>query len=445
MEPRIQYAKTEDGVSIAFTAFGEGPAFVLPPSLIASHLQMEWEMPGRRAVYERLAERATVIRYDPRGIGMSQVGAIDFTLESAIQDLEAVLNALDLPGFALYSRPANGDLPCAYAIQHPDRVSHLVLAGRLIAAADTERQRMFTSIQPLIDAEWELFVNVYSRLITGWDSADAAPLATQIRASHSPRTFRPAYDLMASRDPMALAPHVRVPTLILHALGDHLAASGARRLAAAIAGARIAGFPGESHMGFPNAVGCAAIHDFIHTASPGAAPVGLELDTNAFRTILFTDIEEHTALMQRLGDAAGRDVLREHERISRDALRAHGGTEIKTIGDSFMAAFSSVQKAVACAIALQRALTTQEVCGERLRIRVGINAGEPIAESDDLFGSSVILAARAKENAQGGEILVTDVVRQILTGKDFLFADRGEVALRGFEDPVRLYEVRWRD
>jgi class 3 adenylate cyclase len=150
-------------------------------------------------------------------------------------------------------------------------------------------------------------------------------------------------------------------------------------------------------------------------------------------------------MMHRLGDAKGREVLREHERISREALRAHGGTEVKTIGDSFMASFPSAQKALACAIDLQRAFASGDFAGERLRIRVGINAGEPIAEEDDLFGSSVILASRTKEKAAGGEIFVTDVVRQLVAGKGFAFTARGEMEMKGFEEPVRLYEVRWQE
>jgi len=161
--------------------------------------------------------------------------------------------------------------------------------------------------------------------------------------------------------------------------------------------------------------------------------------SGAFRTILFTDIEGHTAMMQRLGDVKGRDVLREHERITREALKAHGGTEVKTIGDSFMASFGSAQKALDCAIALQRAFASATLSpvpspikerggsdpdsgspspstergsgGEVLSLHIGVNAGEPIAEDDDLFGSSVILAARAASKATGGQVLVTNVVR----------------------------------
>jgi adenylate cyclase len=111
------------------------------------------------------------------------------------------------------------------------------------------------------------------------------------------------------------------------------------------------------------------------------------------------------------------------------------------MGDGLMASFGSAQKAGECSIALQEAFASKEE--ESIVVRVGINAGEPIAEDNDLFGSSVILAARAAAKALGGEILVTDVVRQLVAGKGFLFNDKGETEMRGFEDPVRLYEIRW--
>ncbi|MEX1255046.1 MAG: adenylate/guanylate cyclase domain-containing protein [Dehalococcoidia bacterium] len=446
MEPRIQYAKTDDGVQIAYTVFGEGPPLVIPPSLIASHLQFEWSLPGRRAFYERLAERATVVRYDPRGMGMSPHDVIDFTVEAGTRDLEAVLDSLGLDQVALFWRAPAGDLPLAYAVRRPDRVTQLVLSGRLGVTRDTSWFRVTASVLPLLDDEWEVYTNLLSRLNAGWDSPDATPLAALVRASHSNQTFRAAYDVLALHEPLALAPQVRVPTLILHQLGNDASAAAARSLAAAVVGAQMAAIPGEFSLAYPNAAGIAVIHDFITTRAGAGRPLSApELDTGVFRTILFTDIVAHTAMMERLGDAKGRDVLREHERITRDALRAHGGSEIKTIGDSFMTSFTSAQKAVECAIALQRAFSSQEVCGEQVRIRAGINAGEPITEGDDLFGASVILAARSKESAGEGEIVVTDVVRQLVTGKGFLFAERGSVALRGFEDPVRLYEVRWRD
>ena len=149
-------------------------------------------------------------------------------------------------------------------------------------------------------------------------------------------------------------------------------------------------------------------------------------------------------MMQRLGDDRGRAILREHERITREVIARHGGSEIKTIGDAFMVSFGSVASAAQCAVELQQAFASTAT-DERLSVRVGLNAGEPIAEDGDLFGSSVILASRIVALAKGGEILISDTVRGLLAGKPFLFSDRGETGLRGFEDPVRLYELRWSD
>jgi class 3 adenylate cyclase len=116
------------------------------------------------------------------------------------------------------------------------------------------------------------------------------------------------------------------------------------------------------------------------------------------------------------------------------------------MGDGFMASFSSATRALECAIAMQRAFAEHnQTAAEPIRVRIGLNAGEPIAEEKDLFGTAVNMAARIAAKAEGGEILASDVVRQLVAGKGFLFSDRGEVELRGFEEAVRLYEVRWRE
>jgi class 3 adenylate cyclase len=175
-------------------------------------------------------------------------------------------------------------------------------------------------------------------------------------------------------------------------------------------------------------------------------PSGGGVRAAAVQTVLFTDLVGHTEMMQRLGDAAGRRILREHERITRDAISKHGGIEIKTDGDSFMVSFDSVTAAMDCAIRLQRAFETRNNANpEPLSVRMGMNSGEPIEDNGDLFGSSVILAARVAAQAGAGEILVPEPVRHLLAGKGFEFADRGTFLPKGFEDAVRLFEVRWRE
>jgi adenylate cyclase len=130
--------------------------------------------------------------------------------------------------------------------------------------------------------------------------------------------------------------------------------------------------------------------------------------------------------------------------MARTALAACGGSEIKTTGDGFMASFASASQALKCAVAMQRAFAEHnQTADEPILVRMGLNAGEPIAEAEDLFGTVVNLAARIADQAAGGEILVAGVVRELAAGKGFLFGDRGDVALRGFEEPARLYEVRW--
>ncbi len=184
-------------------------------------------------------------------------------------------------------------------------------------------------------------------------------------------------------------------------------------------------------------------------------PAGEPAAGGAFRTILFTDVEGSTALTQRLGDAKARELLREHERIVREALKAHGGSEVKTMGDGFMTSFSSATRALECAIAIQKAFDERnrslpahpealEGRAEPIKVRIGLNAGEPIAEDDDLYGTAVNLAARIAAQAEGGEILASEAVRQIVAGKKFPFSDRGETTLRGFEDRVHIYQVSWR-
>ncbi len=175
-------------------------------------------------------------------------------------------------------------------------------------------------------------------------------------------------------------------------------------------------------------------------------PAATEMQSG-LRIILFTDMEESTSITQRLGDARAMELLRTHNAFIRDALVAQNGSEVKHTGDGIMASFLSASGAVECAIAIQKALAAhnEQNPGTPIRVRIGLSAGEPVMESQDLFGAAVQLARRICDCAQPSVILVANVVRELCMGKGLLFADSGETALRGFEDPVRLYEVSWRE
>jgi len=168
---------------------------------------------------------------------------------------------------------------------------------------------------------------------------------------------------------------------------------------------------------------------------------------NAPVTILFTDMAGSTALTQRVGDDVAQDVVRSHDRIVRGALTAHGGNEVKHTGDGLMVSFTSATRAVECAIAIQRAVHAHRETNPQLplSVRVGVNAGEPLAEGGDYFGTAVQLAARICQHAQPDCILVSAVVRDLTAGKGLVFADAGEAVMRGFSEPAHLYEALWGD
>ncbi|HEX2240025.1 MAG TPA: AAA family ATPase [Actinomycetota bacterium] len=164
-------------------------------------------------------------------------------------------------------------------------------------------------------------------------------------------------------------------------------------------------------------------------------------------TILFTDVEGSTELRTRLGDEASQDILRSCDRVIRSQVEAAGGREIKSLGDGLMVAFTSAKKAVGCAVAIQRAVQDETSAGTdgHLRVRIGLNTGEVIAEEGDLHGEAIHAAARVAARARGGEILTTGVVRELAgTVPDVTFRDRGRVRLRGFPDRRQIYEVVWR-
>jgi class 3 adenylate cyclase len=165
-------------------------------------------------------------------------------------------------------------------------------------------------------------------------------------------------------------------------------------------------------------------------------------------TILFTDIQDSTALNERLGDRRWLEVLRAHNAIVRDCIREHGGYEVKSQGDGFMIAYPSARRGLDCAIDMQRTLASAEHEGldEPLRVRIGLHTGEAIREGDDFFGRSVTLAARLGDRANGSEILTSSIVRELVgSGNEIPFEDAGEAQLKGLRGSEHVYRVVWQE
>jgi class 3 adenylate cyclase len=161
-------------------------------------------------------------------------------------------------------------------------------------------------------------------------------------------------------------------------------------------------------------------------------------------TIMFSDIEGSTAMADRLGDKRFMDVLREHNAIIREQVKAHGGFEVKSEGDGFMVAFQSAGKALACASAIQKALVARNDSAEEpVRVRMGLHAGEVIKEGEDFFGRNVIMAARVASQANGGEILASAVLKSLLQGSDVTWGDSRMVALKGLSGEHEIWAVEW--
>jgi len=461
MQPRIEYATTADGVSIAYTSVGNGiPLVNPPPALPWSNIQEEWNIPEWRHYYDHLAESFRIIRYDNRGSGLSSrdfPGEID--LESHLRDLQAVVDRLELDTFVLYGLYFNAQIAIAYAARNPERVSHLILWCPVTSPADSARSAAVQeALDRLIELDYGLFTETLAHTTFGWDSGEAAHrMALYMQGSMNEETFRSCWRAEQEVDINHLLPLVQAPTLVIHRRDIQLLdIETSKRVASTIPNARLTVLPGVSLSPY---MGDIKETLAIYAEFAGVDPeilreqarshghdYGAHADAVvAFRTIMFTDMRESTALTQRLGDIRAQSLIRLHNDIVEHALQRNGGTRVKHTGDGIMASFPTASGAVEAAIEVQRAFAVRNETStdDYVAIRIGINAGEPVSEGDDLFGTAVQLASRVCSEADAGEILTTDVVRQLVAGKGFLFAGRGEEALRGFEDPVRLFEVRW--
>ena len=456
MEREVRYCTSEDGVRIAYCVEGSGPPLMVSPAAYES-FSLHHLVPALQEFIARLGKGRTLVLYDTRGIGLSQRDVDDFTYAAGAGDMRAVAEASGVGKFALWAGGLGGPSAMEYAARYPDSLTHLILYAtfaRVQAAYPDDSLRSFRS---LASSNWDqttqLFADMNGRREFPEETAQLAECFKQSTTAEA--TIKMIEQALDSGFSDRLS-EIRTPTLVLHRINDPLhPLELSREMAARIPDARLVTLPGTAHLaalGEPDAV-IEAVDAFLGAGGEQSdqPASGTGVSAAAFRTVIFTDIVGHTEMMSRLGDAKGREVLREHEDITREVLRTHGGTEVKTMGDGFMASFTSVVKAVECAIALQRAFAEHnETAAEPLHVRVGLNAGEPIEEDapdgrTDLFGETVILASRIAGVAEGGEVLVSLAVRELCGGKGFLFADAGAHVMRGFEDPVHVFAVKWRE
>jgi len=440
MEPRIQYAQTADGVSIAFWTLGEGTPWLQTPVAPCGVLQVEWQIPELRAWYERLAQKRMLVQYDCRGTGLSERGIADYSLDAMVRDLEAVADCLELPSFALWGSVNFGPVAIAYAARHPERVSQLMLWCTYARGSEffTPQAETMTA---LVEKDWRLYTEALCHYFLGFSAGETAGrLAALIRRSVTPEKWQAAYVSAVKFEVEALLPEVKAPTLVLHRRQlPWISVDVATDLASRIPGAQLALLEGASG-GYAvedwQAV-LAAVDDFLGEGEEAEARPELP---EGMAVLLFADIAESTALTEELGDAAFRAKARELDTSLRSVIRESGGTPVegKVLGDGVLAVFTSARQAIDCALCCRAA---SQPLG--LQLHLGIHAGDVIREGNNVYGGAVNIAARIAAASGPGEVLVSDTVRSLgRTSANVAFEDRGEHALKGVGEPQRLFAVR---
>jgi class 3 adenylate cyclase len=446
-EPRIQYAQTADGVSIAFWTLGEGPALVQTPDIPVS-VALQWQVPELRAWYERLAQNHTVITYDTRGLGLSERRLPDLRPDYGLCDLEAVVDAAAIERFSLLGIIRTTPYAIAYAARHPERVARLILCSPVASVGEVYSATLLSTQMRMLDGDgdFESYINTSLRVSAGLPPGQGlrqlVPLYLQ---SVTKENYRQTFEAMASFDASALLTAVRPPTLVLHRIGAELVTVDmVRKVSSGIPGARLCMFGGDvlfPWLGDTEAV-LTAIDEFLGGGEARTQPTIVAAPSGT-AVILFTDIAGSTALTERMGDVPFRDASRALEASLRAAMREAGGTPVdgKVLGDGVMGVFTSASQAIAAA---RRCI---ELSAEsELRLHVGLHAGDVIREAGNVYGGAVNIASRICALSAPGEVLVSATVRDLArTSAGVTFADRGEHVLKGIDDAVRLYEVKWQE
>jgi len=444
-EPRIQYAKTSDGVSIAYCVLGNGPPLVhIAAQAAGAHLYSQFSL-ARLATERFISSGLQVIRYDGRGTGSSDRSARDFSLEARLRDCEAVVDRLQLERFTLFGHLYGGLTAIAYAAQHSSRVSHLVLSSPYASVADwyesSSGRGVLKALRPVAEENWELVTQSMAHLGFGLADAETArEYGEAIQSSLSAATWLQMNEATDAIDVTELLGAIRVPTLVVHDLGI----PGGRGRAQGDLGAaakKVAAMIPDAHFLATDDV-TAAVREFVREGEPPPAPPELPSGT---AIILFADIADSTALTERLGDSAFRAKARELGPALRGLIRKCGGTPVEgpTLGDGVLAVFTSAREAIEAAVQCAAAGASAG-----MPLHLGVHAGDVMREKDpdgraNVYGGAVNIAARIAGASAAGEILVSDIVRGLArTSAGVTFEDRGERELKGVADAQRLYEVR---
>ena len=443
MEPQVRYCTTSDGLSIGYWTIGSGDAVVdagMPPT----HCEMEWRLPPMRRWYERFAARHRFVRFDMRGCGLSARDGTEFSLDTMVRDLEAVVDALRLERFTLLGAINSSTGAIAYAARHPERISRLILWCAYSRGPEFFDDSGTRALREMAERDWHMFTEAASRSRFAW-SADqhARDYATLWRAAIMPRDQRTLMDSLARVDVTQLLRDVRSPALILQR--QDRGADVAQRIADGLADARIALFPGGSAAPYLDDADeiWSVIAGFLgddRSVGPGGHPERAMAAGGGMCVILFTDIVGSTALTEQLGDAAFHERSSALHAALRDVIGQERGriAEGRVLGDGVMALFDTARAAIAAALKCRDVALSLA-----LEVHVGIHAGDVIVEERDVHGGAVNIAARICGISAPSEVLASETVRGLArTSAGVTFEDHGEQSFKGVAEPVHVYAVK---
>jgi class 3 adenylate cyclase len=436
--PEIRYATSGD-VAIAYAARGTGPVDLVYVHGFAGNLEAELEYPHYRRFHERLSSFSRLIVFDRRGTGLSDRMREAPTLETRMDDLRAVLDAVGSDHAVLFGTFEAASMCILFAATYPERTLGLVLYNPVAKGTSAPEypwapspDEWRSSIDRAL-AEWGTFAAATRHVrqmapSRAGDTEFVNAIARAQRLGASPGAARTIFRMAMEVDVRDVLPAVRVPTLVVNMPSTR---NEAEYVVARIPGARRIEAQGPDFFIFlqPEEL-WTDVESFVETLRGAQEP------ETVLATVLFTDIVGSTQKAAELGDRAWAVLVEQHHAVVRRQLDRFRGRELDTAGDGFFAAFDGPIRAIRCARTIN-----SSVRDLGLDVRAGLHTGECEVVDDKLGGIAVNIGARVAAQARAGEVLVTSTVKDLVAGSGLVFDERGAAELKGVPGEWKLYAV----
>ncbi len=430
MECEIHYARSS-GVSIAYQVIGDGETDLVFVPDFCSNLVYGWESPYWRPFYERLARSFRLILFDKRGTGLSDLGGSFPTLETRMEDLRAVLDAVGSERTAIFGSHEGCSMATLFAATYPELTVALTLFHP--ALPEFVRPEDLTEL-PAFREQWgtqafcdEILVEICPTLAA--TAEGRLWFANWLRVGASPAMGYELNRAFVQTDLRDVYASVRVPTLVLYR-DTPLAVEESLAVAGRVPDARAMRVSGSDYWGVFLSLDIA--EEIERLVAGEVAP---RVPESVLTTILFTDIVQSSERASELGDRAWRDLLQQHHAAVRRELGRFRGLERDTAGDGFFATFDGPARAIRCA---QAVLGVTRSLG--LELRAGVHTGECELHEGKVAGVALAVGARVCSEAGTGEVLVSRTVKDLVAGSGMTFETRGTRELKGVGE-WELYSV----